>query len=124
AVAHPGLAVPLGAAPEVAAVGPRARPGHGERAEKLALGHAGEIAAFLLLVHGARADQPVAPGDDRGDAHPGAGELLGDQAILEYAQSEPAVLLGDDDAEISHFGELVAKAHGDLALLGAEFIGE
>ena len=97
---------------------------HGEGAEELALGHARQITAALLLAHHVRADQEIAARDQRGDAHPAARQLLGHQAVLEAAEPEAAVLLRDQDAEIAQLGHLVPQVHRDVALLGVELVGD
>ena len=117
-------AVLLGAAGDVGDVGAGVGLGHREGAEKLALGHARQVAGALLLAHHLRADQEVAAGDQRGDAHPAARQLLGDQAVLEAAQAQAAVLLGDQDAEVAELGHLVPQVHRDVALLGIELVGD
>ena len=114
----------LGAAGDVGDVGAGIGLGHREGAEELALGHARQVAAALLLAHLLRADQQVAARDDRRDAHPAARQFLGDEAVLGAAEAQAAILLGDQDAEIAELGHLVAQVHRDVALLGVEPVGD
>ena len=118
------VAVPPGPAGDVGDVGSGVGLRHREGAEELALGHARQITAALFLAHHVRADQQIAAGDQRGDAHPAARQLLGHQAVLEAAQAQAAVLLRDQDAEVAELGHLVAQLHRDVALLGVELVGD
>ena len=77
-------------------------------AETLAARHLRQQSAGVLL-RVKPAAQTVAARDDAGDAHPGAGQLLGDQAVLEDAEAEAAVLLRNQDAEVAELAELLAQ---------------
>ena len=61
--------------------------------------------------------------DDAGDAHPAAREFLRDQAVLEHAEPEAAVLFRRANAEIAEFAHLAAQVHRNLALHRVEFVG-
>jgi hypothetical protein len=61
--------------------------------------------------------------DDGGHRHPAAGELLADQAVLEDAQAQAAVLFGDGDAEVAHVGHLLAQLRRDDAVGAIELVG-
>jgi hypothetical protein len=78
----------------------------------------------LRLGHAAAGRESVAAGDDGGDAHPGARQLLGDQAVFENAEAQPAILFGNDDAEISHVGQLPDQFRRDVAFFGIEPVGD
>src|SRR5262245_4325235 len=98
--------------------------GHGEGPQEFALGHARQVPPALLLAHHVRADQEIAAGDQGGDAHPTARQLLGHQAVLEAAQAKPAVLLRNENAEVAELRHLVAQVHRDVALLRIELVGD
>ena len=111
AVDHPVVAVPARAAADVRKVGAGFRLGEGDRAEELAADDARHVLRPLLGVPAGAAR----PRDDARDAHPAAGQLLGDEAVLEDAETEAAVLLGDADREVAEVGHLRAE-RGDVAL--------
>src|SRR5262249_48640641 len=93
AVQHPLVALAPRAALHAGKVGAGAGLGERRRAQVLALGHQLDLAASFLALARDRAVEGVAAGDDRGDAHPAARQLLGHQAVLERAEAEAAVLL-------------------------------
>jgi hypothetical protein len=62
--------------------------------------------------------------DDGCHRHPAAGELLADQAVLEDAQAQAAVLFGNGDAEVAHVGHLLAQFHRDDAVGAIELVGD
>jgi hypothetical protein len=124
AVDHPGIAVLAGAARDVAQVRADIGFGHGGRAQELATGGTRQEHRALRVAHAAAGAEPVAAGDDRGDAHPGARQFLGDQAVFEDAETQPAILLGNDDAEITHVGQLLDQLTWDVALLRVELVGD
>ena len=79
-----------------------------------------EEAPLLLLAEAVQADERP---DDRADAHPGAAQFLGDEAIFEAAEAEPAMVFRNEDGEEAELGEAVADRHRDVALLRVEPVG-
>src|SRR5256885_7291347 len=48
--------------------------------------------------------------------------LFRSQTILEYAEAEPAELLRNQNAEETHFRELLAQRHGDIFIQRIELV--
>ena len=55
--------------------------------------------------------------DDAGHAHPAAGDLLDDQGVREQRLAQPAVLLGDHQAEDAELLEALDDVGGVLVLV-------
>ncbi len=121
---HPFVAVALGPARDRgqirAGVGLRQR----TRVQEFAADHARQIGLPHVLGHGLHDPAPLGARDDGRDRHPAARQLLADQAVLEDAKAEAAVLLRNRDAEIPHLRHLVAQIHGDLGIRAVEGVGD
>ncbi len=66
----------------------------------------------------------VAAGDDAAHAHPGSGQLLGDQAVLEHPETEPAlVLVRDQYPEVAELPDPVEEDLRDVLMSWVERVG-
>ncbi len=110
---NPFVAVADGLALHVGGVGPGFGLRKGERAQVLTPCGGPHLLEPHLVVPAF--EELLAARNQAGDAHPGAGQLLGDEGVLENSQPEAAVLLGDEDAEEADIGELVTQRHRNLA---------
>ncbi len=95
---HPLVAVEDRAGGHPGEVGAGVGLGQGDGADPLAPGAAAQQLRAPGGV-GHRRPQALRAGQDAGAAHPGAGQLLGDRAVLEDAEAHPAVLRGHGDPE-------------------------
>src|SRR5262249_45969187 len=117
------VARPLGAALDVGQVGARTRLGKRRRADpRAARAPAQELGPTLRVAH-LRA-HAVAPRDDARDAHPGPGQLLRDERVLEDAEAEAAVLAVDEDAEVAQLAETSEETVGNVGALAIELVGD
>ena len=114
------IAVARRPACDVGEVGARVGFGEREGAEEFAARHRRIVLALLLLA-GIAIDS-VAARDDTGDAHPRPREFFRHQRVFESAEAQPAVLLGNEDSEVTERAHLVAQIHRDLAFDRIELV--
>src|SRR5215472_2018294 len=123
AVDDPLLTLSHGSAPNVGQVGAGAWLGQSGGADPPATSTPLEqLGTPLRALH--LGSHAVAPGDDAGDTHPGARQLLTDQAVLEDAKAKAAELFRDRDPEVAAVGHPVQEPVGDVGLLPVQLIGE
>ncbi len=122
-VDDPAVAVALGGAGHVGEVGARLRLGEGDRADPPTRGRQPAQPGADLRV-GAVAAGAVAAGDDAADAHPGAGQLLGHQAVVEDAQPQAALVLGDQHPEQAELAHPLQQVGRDVLVQRVEPVGD
>ena len=109
------VAVPPGAARDVARVAAGVGLREGEGAAAFPAGHVRQPAALLLLV-AVGEDQGGGHGvgvHDAGQAHPAVGELLDHADVGQEVEPEPSVRLGDGDAEEAEVAHLLDDPGGE-----------
>ena len=95
----------------------------GDRADPLPPRRAPEQLRPAIRVEGLGAEA-LAAGQDAAHGQPGPGQFLRDQAVLEHAEAEAAVLRRDRDAEPAFLGHGVDERARHLGLVAVELVGE